>query len=311
MAQDVSYSYEDYLKDITTLNADSERLKMMTGFAGTSHFASKEGYLRKLQELGLSPATGSGSLASLQASIGGGSGGNNLFSEAADLIKKALPDYSKAAAFADSKAVIEDAIAKSMEANKPAIQRSIEGAGTSASSMAGLLSQKLATETARSAAVAGADQAKSYGGILSNLLASLAGMGSNGDPTAKLAAQLRAAEIQASAVGNASRGSSSSSSGAGNSRQTAAAAAPTQAASAGWSNGFTPSSPSYGGSFATAPGATYVPGMDPGQGFITTNRTDGSSVTSTFGGFQMPKTSRSLLEDDYPTDANGELQFDN
>jgi hypothetical protein len=78
-------------------------------------------------------------------------------------------DYSKNAAFTDAANLMAQQLQKSLEANMPAISKSIQGAGTSASSMQGLLAQKLATESAQAAGALGAEQAKSYGNISAQL----------------------------------------------------------------------------------------------------------------------------------------------
>lgn len=78
-------------------------------------------------------------------------------------------DYTKKAAFEDAASLMAENLRKSLEANMPAISKSIQGAGTSASSMQGLLSQKLATESAQAASSLGAEQAKAYGNISANL----------------------------------------------------------------------------------------------------------------------------------------------
>lgn len=95
-------------------------------------------------------------------------------------VKGLMADYQKAAAFQDAQALIERSLQDSMQRNMPAIQRSVEGAGTSASAMQGLLSQQLATNASREASALGAEQAKAYGGIstqLAGLLTNLAGQG--------------------------------------------------------------------------------------------------------------------------------------
>ena len=51
----------------------------------------------------------------------------------------------------------------------PAIAKAIEGAGTSAASMQGLLAQKLATDSAIRAGALGAEQAKSYASAITSL----------------------------------------------------------------------------------------------------------------------------------------------
>lgn len=78
-------------------------------------------------------------------------------------------DFTKRSAFADAAELMAQNLRQSLEKNMPAISRSIQGAGTSASSMQGLLSQKLATESAQAASALGAEQAKSYGTISTQL----------------------------------------------------------------------------------------------------------------------------------------------
>lgn len=80
-----------------------------------------------------------------------------------------LGDYTKQSAFTDAADLMAQNLRKSLEANMPAIAKSIQGAGTSASSMQGLLSQKLATESAQAAGALGAEQARSYGTISAQL----------------------------------------------------------------------------------------------------------------------------------------------
>lgn len=80
-----------------------------------------------------------------------------------------LSDYTKTKAFSDAADLMAQNLRQSMEKNMPAISKSIQGAGTSASSMQGLLSQKLAVESAQAAGAMGADQAKSYGAISAQL----------------------------------------------------------------------------------------------------------------------------------------------
>jgi hypothetical protein len=85
-------------------------------------------------------------------------------------------DYSKGAAFNDALMLMMQNLQQSMEQNMPGISRAISGAGTSASSMQGLLSQKLATDAATNAGALGARQAVDYGQIqaaLSNTLEAL------------------------------------------------------------------------------------------------------------------------------------------
>ena len=83
--------------------------------------------------------------------------------------RAAAADYSKDKAFQDAADLVAQSLQKSMEKQMPAISKSIQGAGTSSSSMQGLLSQKLATESSQAAGALGAQQAQAYGGITANL----------------------------------------------------------------------------------------------------------------------------------------------
>lgn len=81
-----------------------------------------------------------------------------------------LANYSKQGAFTDAAALMQQNLSSAMEANKPAIQRAMEGAGTSAGSMQALLSQQLADKASLSAGALGAQQAVSYGQIAAQLM---------------------------------------------------------------------------------------------------------------------------------------------
>jgi len=85
------------------------------------------------------------------------------------LIQGLLGSVSPDQAFEDAKGLMALNLQQSLEKNMPAIQRSIEGAGTSASSMQALLSQSLARDSALSAAALGGQQAASYARERSNL----------------------------------------------------------------------------------------------------------------------------------------------
>lgn len=84
-------------------------------------------------------------------------------------VQQLLGQYTKEAAFADADKLMKLNLQQSAEKNMPAIARSIEGAGTSAAAMQGLLSQKLVNDSALSAGALGAEQAKSYAGATVNL----------------------------------------------------------------------------------------------------------------------------------------------
>lgn len=92
-------------------------------------------------------------------------------------------DYSKDKAFSDAKDIITQSLQTSMEKQMPAISRSIQGAGTSASSMQGLLSQKLAADASTAAGALGAEQAKAYGNISANLASVLERLTQNDSTT--------------------------------------------------------------------------------------------------------------------------------
>ena len=89
------------------------------------------------------------------------------------LVTSLLQDYKKNSAFEDAKGLMALNIQQGLEKGTPAIARSIESAGTSASSMQALLAQKLATDSALNASALGAQQAGQYGNILANLLSVL------------------------------------------------------------------------------------------------------------------------------------------
>ena len=109
----------------------------------------------------------------IQQLLGGGTPEQKKNSKERDLVTAMVQDllqqYSKQQAFTDASGLMALNLKKSMEANAPAIARSIEGAGTSASSMQGLLASNLANDSALAASALGAEQAKAYGGIQTNL----------------------------------------------------------------------------------------------------------------------------------------------
>jgi hypothetical protein len=86
------------------------------------------------------------------------------------MLQSLLQDYSKQNAFNDAQGLVALSLQKAMEQSGPAISRSIEGAGTSAGSMQALLAGNASRDAALSASALGAEQAKSYGNISSNLL---------------------------------------------------------------------------------------------------------------------------------------------
>jgi hypothetical protein len=86
-----------------------------------------------------------------------------------ELVRNLLGEFSKQKAFEDAKGLMALNMQNSMQKNMPAIQKSIEGAGTSASSMQSLLSQNLVADSALAASALGAEQAKAYAGTTTNL----------------------------------------------------------------------------------------------------------------------------------------------
>ena len=109
----------------------------------------------------------------IQQLLGGGTAEQKKNSKERDLVTAVVQDllqqYSKQQAFTDASGLMALNLKKSQEANAPAIAKSIEGAGTSASSMQGLLASNLANDSALAASALGAEQAKAYGGIQTNL----------------------------------------------------------------------------------------------------------------------------------------------
>ena len=78
------------------------------------------------------------------------------------IVQQLLGTVTTEAAMSDSAKLMQLNLQQSMEKNMPAISRAIEGAGTSASSMQGLLSQQLARDASLAAGALGAQQAASY-----------------------------------------------------------------------------------------------------------------------------------------------------
>lgn len=125
-------------------------------------------------------------------------------------------DYSKGAAFLDAENAVNQSLRKSMEANMPAIVKAIQGAGTSASSMQGLLAQRLATESAQAAGALGAKQAVDYGNISASLAGVLEALTRTNDPgTDNLIKALGLMKVDKSSSVQTSQQSSQSSGGGG------------------------------------------------------------------------------------------------
>lgn len=100
-------------------------------------------------------------------------------------LTKLISQYSPEGASADSALVMQKLLQDSMEANMPAIQRSIENAGTSGSAQSALLSQNLATKSAGEAAQLGLQAKTNYGQISANLANVLGSLANQEDPAIK------------------------------------------------------------------------------------------------------------------------------
>lgn len=118
--------------------------------------------------------------------------GTTAMQEAADSKKQVMADltklisqYSPEGASADSALAMQTLLKKSMEANMPAIQRSIENAGTSGGAQQALLSNDLATRAAGESALLGLETKKEYGQISANLADILGGLSTQEDPAIK------------------------------------------------------------------------------------------------------------------------------
>ena len=96
--------------------------------------------------------------------------------EAQNLVKQLLGSYTTPKAMEDARGAMALNLKQSLEANMPAIQKAIEGAGTSANSMQALLSTKLANDSSLAASSLGADQAKTYAATTAQLLATLSSL---------------------------------------------------------------------------------------------------------------------------------------
>lgn len=191
------------------------------------------------------------------------------------LIEGLLGQYSSSQAFSDAESLIALQLQQALEKNMPAIQKSIEGAGTSASAAQGLLSQNMSRDAALAAGALGAEQAKAYGGITASLSSSLAGLaGTAMDPAT--AALLEALGLAKGAVENITNTKSSSG--------TSSIFDPGSTMTTKGSN-YDP------GSTMTTAGSTYDPGStmtitgssyDPGSSVFSSLFTPGSSTTAMF-----------------------------
>lgn len=199
-----------------------------------------------------------------------------------------LGDYTKSAAYGDAADLMAQQLRRSLEQNMPAISKSIQGAGTSASSMQGLLSQKLATESAQSAGALGAEQAKAYGGISAQLQGVLEAL-TRADPTMQeqLLKALDLTKVQKSVQSQSQTSSRTGGGGGGSFYQPVGpqgGSAPIPAYDPG---------PSYSGgggySYAPSQGAQFYNGQEvpSGSGFIVNSSGVGTTFSGGYGADQF------------------------
>lgn len=133
----------------------------------------------------------------------------NTRATAVQTVNRQIGDYSKQAAFADAQGAMSQQSRLALEKLIPAITRSAEGAGTSASSMRALLLQDSANKAAESAAALGLKASTDYGSIAAGLTGTLGSLAQEQNPV--LAALMQAI--------NLSKGSYSEGSGTGTSNK--------------------------------------------------------------------------------------------
>jgi len=121
-------------------------------------------------------------LAALLSTIGTLQGGGTKLQQAniakkaqtQQLIEGLLGNFTTGKAMGDAEALVSLVNLQNAERDRPQIQRAIEGAGTSGTSMQGLLAQNASRNAALASGALGAEQAKAYGGITAQLTAQLA-----------------------------------------------------------------------------------------------------------------------------------------
>ena len=153
-------------------------------------------------------------LESLIAQLAGGGTANMQADRAAraaeaDTLRSQRSGYSKDAAFADSKALMDATLRQTLEKLMPTINASSLGAGTSQSSMRALLTQKASQQAADSAAAQGMSAAVNYGNIANGTSAILERLLATNDPaSAALIQALNVAKTpaQQQSSGNAGAG---------------------------------------------------------------------------------------------------------
>lgn len=150
-------------------------------------------------------------------------------------------DYTNEAAFSDAAALMELNLQQSMEKQMPAIAKAVQGAGTSASSMQALMSNKIAQDAALGAGALGAEQAKAYAAALANMQGTIENYTRGGDEMAQHlvnALGLLRTQTSQSTQQSSSSGYSDSGGGRGSSGGGSKLGDKTGGTTGGWSNGF-------------------------------------------------------------------------
>ena len=196
-----------YPDPVTATDSLKNNTVTTSGGTTTATTSGKQGVSENTSVQNMTPE----SLAALQGLIDQlmSGGTNEILSERAkraqtqQVIQALLGQVSSGQAFEEAKGLMALNLQKAMEQNMPAIQRAIEGSGTSAGSMQALLAQKLASESALSASALGAEQAKAYAAQRSALANTLEA--ASRPTNAATEALLQALEISKKAVQNTQR----------------------------------------------------------------------------------------------------------
>lgn len=212
--------------------------------------------------------------------LGGGTADYKAMRSARNADKVSLQelsrDYTNDAAFSDAGSLMALNLQNSMEKQMPALAKAVQGAGTSASSMQGLLSNKIAQDASLSAGALGAEQAKAYGAIQANMRNTIESYTRGDDQSAQnlikaldlLKVSKSRSDQQSTSQGSSSSQSTGSSSGTGTdpARESSSSSGGTRASgttpsggtSSGWSNTGGASTIGGVGTF-TSPNPSYTP----------------------------------------------------
>jgi len=184
-------------------------------------------------------------------------------SEEVGRARKQQEGFSKDAAMSDSQALIDKAISDAMRAANPRITAYSEGAGSSKSSMAALLTQEAALKGAVEGAAAGTQLATAYGQLSNQLEGILADL-TKQDPNSPVS-QLLQAVIGSKGIIESVRPIAASSSG---SRTQPAAAASAPLPELAKPNPFINSNPYAGVGYSATPALPAQPTVGSGGGII-------------------------------------------